>query len=231
MRIACVESDLGHAQMLQKMLNVLEKHECVMFRRTTELGVALRDQEFDLILLCVHGDGSGGEASVQWLRNTVGGRLPIMVVIPAPDEPLMVRLLFAGADGCLSKPYYPRELGARVMALLRRVNGAGNQKQGPLNVGPYIVDARSQTVTLNGKVIALTSSQFAIALHLFRNTDCLVTRESLERLVWGHPRGAKSRALDTQVSRVRAKLELYPCNGFRLTSVYARGFRLTPIVR
>lgn len=230
MKIACVESDLGHAEMIQKTLHESE-HECAMFHRITELGVALREQEFDLILLCVHGDGSSGEASVLWLRNTVGGRLPIMVVLPWPDEPLTVRLLFAGADGCLSKPYYPRELGARVMALLRRVNGTSDGTTSLLNVGPYVLDTRSQAVTLDGTAIALTCRQFAIALHLFRNLDRLITRESLERLVWGRSLEANSRALDTQVSRTRAKLGLYPCNGFRLTSVYARGFRLTPLVR
>lgn len=231
MRIACVERDSGQALMIQKALYVPEERECAIFRCPTELGVALRDQEFDLILLCLYGDGPSGEALIVWLRNIVGSRLPIMVVLSRPDESLMVELLLAGADGCLSKPYYQRELAARVTALLRRVNAASEVDNGLLTVGSYVVDEYKKTVTLNSKVITLSRRQFLIALHLFRHSDCVVTRECLERLVWGHSLNANSRALDTQLSRVRAKLELYPHNGVQLTSIYARGFRLAILAK
>jgi len=117
------------------------------------------------------------------------------------------------------------ELLARLTALRRRVNGQGALKL--LSVPPYTFDPTSNTVKLNGVALDLTLRQFKLAEVLFHNVGRLLSRAYLLETVWGLNTKVQTRTLDIHISQLRSALNL-PENGWRITSVYAHGYRLEP---
>lgn len=96
----------------------------------------------------------------------------------------------------------------------------------PTVFGPYAFDESRRLVLRDGRKIALTAKEFALALTLFRQMGENLGRADLLTSIWGRDPNLATRTLDAHVSRIRTKLELYPENGLRLATIYAYGYRL-----
>jgi DNA-binding response OmpR family regulator len=129
---------------------------------------------------------------------------PVLFLTARDDEIDRVLGLELGADDYLTKPFSPRELVARVRAVLRRTAGPADNRV--RTVGPVTVDPERRVATVSGTSIALTSTEFDLLGHLFGRPGRVFTREELLASVWGYASPAGTRTVDVHVAQVRAKL-------------------------
>jgi DNA-binding response OmpR family regulator len=128
-----------------------------------------------------------------------------------------------GADDYLPKPFNPRELLARLKAILRRRHTSADAAA-ILRFGRLEIDAGSRTVRVAGQEVALTSHQFDLLLVLARNPGRVLSRERLMDLVKGEELEAFDRSIDVHVSRIRAAIEDDPAHPRRIITVRGSGY-------
>jgi len=130
--------------------------------------------------------------------------VPVIVATARDDEAEIVRLLDAGADEYLVKPFSGVELEARMRALLRRTELGGQTRR--LVVGGIEIDLRARTVSLDGAKLGLNRKEFDLLAYLAANAGSVVTREELYAEVWREPYGGADKTIDVHVSWLRRKL-------------------------
>jgi len=129
---------------------------------------------------------------------------PVVFVTARDDEVDRVLGLELGADDYVTKPFSPRELVARVGSVLRRTTGATGGSA--LEVGPVRLEPSSRKVTIDGREITLTATEFDLLAALMRRPGMVFTREQLLSTVWGAADYGSSRTVDVHVAQLRAKL-------------------------
>ncbi len=148
--------------------------------------------------------GIDGTEICRQLRES-GDWTPVIFLTARDDEVDRILGLELGADDYITKPFSPRELVARVKAVLRRTAGppdAGRVRQ----VGPVTLDPARRTVTAGGTAISLTPTEFDLLAYLMNRPGRVFSREELLASVWGYPAHAGTRTVDVHVAQVRAKL-------------------------
>ena len=113
---------------------------------------------------------------------------------------------------------------ARINSLLRRVDKA--KPSATVTLGEIVIDSEQRTATVKGATVDLTSRELDLALYMLRNQGRLLTRHELLENVWRTNPDLETRTIDTHVSRLRVRLALTAENGFELTTVYHKGYRL-----
>lgn len=226
MRIAALDIEASPLDLIRQTMKGIG-HECHGFTEARVLLRELRQQSFDLLILEWDLNDLPGPAVVQAIRRDFAHRLPILFVTHRHTEADVIEALAAGADDFMAKPLRVGELKARVQALLRRAYPS--QHDNEVAFGPYRFLTGLRTLEINGTAVDLKHREYALALLLFQNLGRLLSRGHLREAVWGKAPDTLSRSLDTHVSRLRAKLDLRPENGFLLSAIYGLGYRLEQI--
>jgi DNA-binding response OmpR family regulator len=133
--------------------------------------------------------------------------------------------LNAGADDYITKPEERSVIAARVTAWLREAETIGAFDT-EVTYGPYHMHRLDNTVTIGDKTVDLTAKEFELAELFFSNSNRTLSREFLMQTIWRTTATLATRTLDMHISRVRAKLQLQPENGFRIFTVFGYGYRL-----
>lgn len=133
-------------------------------------------------------------------------QVPVIVATARDDDREIVRLLDAGADEYVVKPYSGAELEARIRALLRRAGGNGGGVETILRVGGLEIDLRARTVRLDGAPIECNRKEFDLLAHLAGRAGEVVTRQELFAEVWRQPYGGADKTIDVHISWLRRKL-------------------------
>jgi DNA-binding response OmpR family regulator len=176
----------------------------------------------------VESDGVGGLAAARRLRPVVcvvdiglpgldgtevcrrlreaGDWTPVIFLTARDDEVDRVVGLELGADDYVTKPFSPRELVARIRAVLRRTSGAAGEADAVRRVGVVTLDPARHRVHADGVEVVLTSTEFELLGHLMRRPGRVFTREELLASVWGYAAHAGTRTVDVHVAQVRGKL-------------------------
>jgi len=181
-----------------------------------------REHTFDLILLDLGLPGISGVDVCSWIRAR--SDIPIIVLSGHSEEELKVTALDAGADDYVTKPFGQAELLARVRAVLRRGNTNGSENTSEkVHIGDLTVDFETRRVSVAGKNIRLTRTEYAILEILAKHPDVVVERNDLLSQVWGPAYRDASHYLHIYLGRVRKKLgsqgdllETIPGVGYRL---------------
>ncbi|MEV4346795.1 response regulator transcription factor [Actinoplanes sp. NPDC049596] len=134
-----------------------------------------------------------------------GDWTPVVFLTARDDEVDRILGLELGGDDYLTKPFSPRELVARVRALLRRAAGPGEGDR-VRQLGPVSLDPGRRLVTVAGRPLTLTATEFDLLGHLLRRPGRVFTREELLAGVWGYASHAGTRTVDVHVAQLRAKL-------------------------
>jgi two-component system, OmpR family, response regulator len=134
-----------------------------------------------------------------------GDWTPVIFLTARDDEVDRILGLELGADDYVTKPFSPRELVARVKALLRRAAGP-DQGERVRVLGPLTLDPGRRQVTVSGSLLSLTPTEFDLLGHLLGRPGRVFTREELLASVWGYASHAGTRTVDVHVAQVRAKL-------------------------
>jgi DNA-binding response OmpR family regulator len=186
---------------------------------------------FDLIIVDMMLPGRSGLDLCVAARNE-GVTAPILF-LTARSRPIdSVIGLKLGGDDCLSKPFDPMELLARVEALLRWPRN-GHAKAGPDHVrfDSFTLDLRRGQIVHNGKVINLTTKEFQLLRYLTEHPSTAISREELLFSVWGHKPGTMTRTVDMHVASLRQKLEHDPKNPQIIETVPHLGYRFAVAVK
>jgi two-component system, OmpR family, response regulator CpxR len=162
--------------------------------------------EYLLVVLDVMLPGMNGLEVLRRFRNT--SRIPVLLLTARGEDVDRIVGLEVGADDYLPKPFNPRELVARIRAILRRTQGEKSEGQIPeiLRVGEIELDPATRTVRQNGKPVELTSVEFTLLQVLLREAGRVVTRERLVDAVLSRKFSPFDRSIDMHVSKVRKKL-------------------------
>ncbi|HSD19694.1 MAG TPA: response regulator transcription factor [Anaeromyxobacter sp.] len=152
--------------------------------------------------------------------------VPIIVLTARGEEADRVLGLELGADDYLAKPFSPRELLARIRAVVRRARGRAGPEAGVVRVGGLVVDPAARRVTLDGRDIALTGYEFALLDALARRAGRVLSREQLMELAGGSAEEAFDRSIDVHVSRLRQKLGDDPKRPRLIKTVRGAGYLL-----
>jgi two-component system, OmpR family, response regulator CpxR len=161
------------------------------------------DGEYELVVLDVMLPGGSGLELLKALRAS--SKIPVLLLSAVSKTVDRIIGLQIGADDYLPKPFEPRELAARIHAILRRTGGAFSDS-GELKVGDLALSASRRMVVLAETLIELTTVEFNVLECLLRNAGCIVTRKTLAERALGRPLTPFDRSVDVHVHNLRKKL-------------------------
>jgi two-component system, OmpR family, alkaline phosphatase synthesis response regulator PhoP len=194
----------------------------VSARNGDEALMRVRTEAPDLVVLDLGLPGLDGLDVTRAIRRT--GGLPIIILTARDDETDRIIGLELGADDYVTKPFSPRELVARVRAVLRRHAGAREGEQ--LRAGTLVLDVPRMRVTRDGVPIELTATEFQLLAAMALHPGRVFTRSQLLDAIHGVAFEAYERAIDAHVKNIRRKLEPDPRAPRHLLTVYGVGYRL-----
>jgi DNA-binding response OmpR family regulator len=223
-RILIVDDDVRLADMVRTYL--AESGYAVEVRHTAASGIqAVADRgagpsPYDAVILDVMLPDLDGLEVCRRLRARSGAAI-LMLSARGEDADRIVGLEI-GADDYLPKPFNPRELQARLKAILRRRQG--EEPDSALRFGRLAIDPGSRTVRIDGEAVTLTSYQFDLLLALAQHAGRVLSRERLMDLAKGAELEAFDRSIDVHVSRIRAAIEDDPAHPRRIITVRGSGY-------
>ncbi|WP_033401346.1 response regulator transcription factor [Actinokineospora enzanensis] len=189
----------------------------------------LHEHRPELLLLDLGLPGLDGWSVLERVRDLAD--LPVMVVTGQDSVSAKVRALRAGADDYLTKPFSATELLARVEALLRRAGGSeAAEVEQVYDDGLVRIDHRTRLVTVDGRELELTATEFRLLNILVRNAGAALTLTNLLASVWDDPTGIGPDRVKFAVLRLRRKLG-WAGNGSPIAAVRGVGYRYRPAVR
>ena len=193
---------------------------------TTGLTLAQTEQP-DLIVLDLNLPGIDGLELCQKLRQhrtKIVANVPIIMLTARVEESDRLAGLGLGADDYVTKPFSPKELVARALAIFRRIERHAGPDQ-LLKDGDLAVDIESHMVTLIGQPLDLTPNEFAILAALLEHRGQALTRSQLIELALGHDYEGLERTVDVHVRHLRRKIETDPAQPRRIVTVFGVGYR------
>ena len=177
----------------------------------------------DVVLIDIMLPGIDGFELCRTLRRT--SDVPIVMVTARADTHDVVAGLEAGADDYLTKPFAPKELSARIRALLRRLRVVGPSHQ-RLVFGDLVIIPDEGKVLLAGVELHLTKTEFRLLCELGQNPGRVFSREALLDKVWGYDYFGDGRLVDVHIRRLRTKVESDAANPRHVVTVRGLGYRL-----
>ena len=177
----------------------------------------------DEIVMAAYEALSGLEVCKEIRRDPALNRLPILMVTARGEEADRVVGLEMGADDYVTKPFSPRELVARVKALLRRT-APGSEPDRTIEAGTLTIDPSAYRVSRSGKNVTLSTLEFRLLHHLASRPNRVFTRDQLLDAVWGTDRFVTPRSVDVYIRRLREKIEGDPEKPAYLKTVRGAGY-------
>jgi two-component system phosphate regulon response regulator OmpR len=203
---------------------------------TAESGPAMNKlwlrERYDLLVLDLMLPGEDGLSICRRLRGG-GDKTPIIMLTAKGEDVDRIVGLEMGADDYLPKPFNPRELVARISAVLRRAvpdeaPGAPSEKPQSFTFGEFVLDLGTRTLKKNGETIALTTGEFSVMKVFARHARQPLSREKLMELARGREYEVFDRSLDVQISRLRKLIEPDHANPLYIQTVWGLGYVFIP---
>ena len=187
----------------------------------------IAESQPDLVVLDLMLPGEDGLSIARRLRG--GTDIPVIILSARGDEVDRIVGLEVGADGYLAKPFSPRELLARIRAVLRRQRiPAVPDETKTVGFGDFTLDLEAQRLLRHGREVELTAGDFALLEVLVTHPNRVMSRDQLVDRIKGYERSPYDRSIDVRVTRLRKKIEADPANPVFLRTVWGRGYMFTP---
>ncbi|MEK6662514.1 MAG: two-component system response regulator OmpR [Pseudomonadota bacterium] len=229
-RLLVVDDDLRLRDLLGKYL-AEQGFAVELVNDGAEMDKKLTRSHYDLIVLDLMLPGEDGLSICRRLRGN-GERIPIIMLTAKGDEIDRIVGLEMGADDYLPKPFNPRELLARIHAILRRqapaLPGAPEAQQGSVTFGPFLLDLATRGFSKQGSALALTTGEFALLKILVTHARQPLSRDKLMALARGREHEAFDRSIDVQISRLRKLIEDDPAKPRYIQTVWGFGYVFVP---
>lgn len=185
----------------------------------------------DIVLLDVMMPGDDGFTVLREMRGY--SRVPVIMLTACGDDTDRITGLEIGADDYLPKPFNPRELLARIKAVLRRMPQSGENNSvatsvpnssNTLNVSGYTLDSKSQSLIKNGKRVDLSTTEYRIIFTFMNHAGEVLSRDRILSMVFGEDHYVCDRNIDVYISRIRAILKQLGENETRIRTVWGSGY-------
>lgn len=192
----------------------------------------VRQERLDLVILDIMLPNIDGWAITRKLRNPndyaaflATGETPIILLTALSEEDDRLKGFALGADDYLTKPFSPRELVARVRAVLRRSGSMHAAHESPIEVGGLVLDPRSRTVRHNNALVTLTAKEFDLLWFFVRHPRQVFSRAQLLDNVWGYDFLGDESTVTVHVRRLREKIERDPNKPLYIQTVWGIGYK------
>jgi len=188
----------------------------------------LEEHDVDLLILDLMLPGEHGLSIAQRMKKH--SDLPIIIVSAQGEDVDRIVGLEVGADDYLSKPFNPRELLARVRAVLRRSqSGTGAVEDSAATAfGVFALDTNAHRLTKNGDTVPLTSGEFDLLAILVAHPNKVLDRDRILDLLTGAERSPFDRSIDVRVTRLRSKIEPDPTQPVYIRTIWGKGYMFCP---
>lgn len=229
-RILVVDDDVRLRDLLERYLTE-QGFSIKVAADAKEMDTALNDNEIDLLVLDLMLPGEDGLSICRRLRSK-GSTMPIIMLTARGDEVDRIIGLEMGADDYLPKPFNPRELLARINAVTRR--HARIQPTAPavenevVNIGEFVFNAATRSLSKNGEPVTITSGEFALLKVFVDHPRQPLSRDRLMQLARGRELEVFDRSIDVQVSRLRKLIEPDPSHPRYLQTMWGFGYVFIP---
>lgn len=221
-RILVIDDDAELCKLVARFLSA-EGFRVETVRTSTQGLERARSGEHQLIVLDVMLPGLDGFEILRRLRAE--SRTPVLMLTARGDDLDRILGLEIGADDYLPKPFNPRELAARIRAILRRANSkVSAQSSAPMLVGNLELNPGSRSARIAGNVLNLTTIEFDLLEKLLKSAGRVVSREELVREVLGREFSPFDRSIDTHVCNLRKKVGPYGDGSERIKGVRGLGY-------
>jgi len=201
-KILIIEDDMQQLDMLSKYLSE-QQIEVISCGNGSDGIQALQNDNFDALILDVGLPDIDGFEVCRRVR--VFSELPVLMLTARGDEMDRIIGLEIGADDYLPKPFNPRELLARIRAILRRGNRANSSSQ--LRFGRLEINESAHAASLDGAIINLTAYQFDLLSVLAKHAGRVMSRDQIMDALKGHDLDSFDRSIDVHISRIRSHIE------------------------
>ena len=227
-RLLIIDDDHALVNLLKRFLEAEGFQTDAAYDHDTGLAAAIAGHH-ELIILDVMLPGGSGFELLKALRHQ--SAVPVLLLTARGEAVDRILGLEIGADDYLAKPFDPRELVARIRAVLRRTREAASgttrsDHDEVLKVGDIELSLGTRNVTCGGKPVELTSVEFNVLELLLRNAGNVVTREQIAEVALGRPLNSFDRSVDVHVSRLRKKLGSLPGNDDLIRPIRGIGYFL-----
>lgn len=218
-RILVVEDEEKIAEIVRAYLE--KEGFRVTVAETGQKAISVLKDGFDLIILDLMLPDISGEDICQTIR--MDSDLPIIMLTAKSEEEDRIKGLSIGADDYVVKPFSPRELVARVKALLRRTKGS--KKTICFSKGNFIIDSSRFEVKKDGSFVVLTPTEFKLLHCLAERPGQIFTRLQLVNVILGYDFEGYDRTIDAHIKNIRHKIEDNPRNPSYIKTVYGVGYK------
>lgn len=224
--IFLVEAEVDACQLAQYGLEQ-SGFEVRIFSTTAVIDEALRSRPALLLVAATLPDGSGLDLCVSIRQNPWLAKTPIVLLNSDPSEEGRIAGLQAGADDCVTKPFSPRELSARVLAVLRRMGHPlpGNGAE-PTDI---VIDRAAMKLSVRGSEVITTTLEFRLVDYLARHRGQVLSRDVLLDAVWGEMEFVTPRSVDACIRRLRGKIEPDRARPTYLKTIRGAGYRFDAV--
>ena len=230
-KIVIVDDDARIRDLLRRFLSP-EGFDVLLAEDGRALDRILLRETIDLIVLDLMLPGEDGLSICKRLRST-GNKTPVIMLTAKGEDVDRINGLEIGADDYLGKPFNPRELLARIHAVLRRrpaaeLPGSPSKDDEVIRFSGFTLDLGARSLSRNGQNIPLTTGEFAMLKALARHPRQSLTRDKLAQLARGREFEPFDRSLDVQISRLRKMLENDPASPKIIQTVWGVGYVFVP---
>lgn len=229
-KILIVDDDVRLRRLLERFLEE-QGYRVRAVENVEQMDRLLARELFSLVVLDLMLPGEDGLSACHRLREQ-GNQMPIIMLTAKGDESSRIQGLEQGADDYLGKPFNPRELLARIRAVLRRqapvVPGAPGNEEESVSFGDYELNLGTRELKRGGEVHMLTTGEFAVLKALVQHAREPLTRDKLMSLARGREWDALERSIDVQISRLRRLIEPDPSKPRYIQTVWGVGYVFVP---
>lgn len=229
-KILMVDDDVRMCELLQRYLSE-QGFNIKTVADSAEMDAVIAQEHIDLLVLDLMLPGEDGLAICRRLR-AAGNVMPIIMLTARGDEVDRIIGLEMGADDYLPKPFNPRELLARINAIMRRQvrtePSAPGLIPGSLAFGDFLFDPSTRSLTRNGENITITSGEYALLKVFIDHPRQPLSRDRLMQLARGREFDVFDRSIDVQVSRLRRLIEADPAHPRYLQTMWGFGYVFVP---
>ncbi len=180
-----------------------------------------------MLITMVMPDGNGLDLCRRIRENRALARIPLVFLIPEAAEEHRALALESGGDDCIVKPFSPRELVARVQAVLRRYAPPATRSR--MEAADLVIDSLAMKLSVRGSEVVTTNLEFRLIEYLARHRGQVFTRDLLLDAVWGDLQFVTPRSVDACIRRIREKIEPDKARPTYLKTIRGVGYRLDAI--